>query len=163
MFWYKKKPAPKKKRALDARSKACSLTTTLGHRNPPPTSHPCFLMVGCSWAKLPSGSRLAPRASLHSMPPMDPTVSTSVWIVHMPKPRWSAWWRSGPRIARVALMVRRSGWWRRLKLLARPVARLWFALALADSLCWPVGWLLGCTRHYAPGAVSPLMGYFEDS
>jgi hypothetical protein len=37
-FWYKQKPVPQKKsKALGARSEACSLTTTLGHRNPPPT------------------------------------------------------------------------------------------------------------------------------
>ena len=33
MFWYKQKSAPKKG-ALGARSEACSLTTTLGHRTP---------------------------------------------------------------------------------------------------------------------------------
>jgi hypothetical protein len=47
MFWYKQKSAQKekKKEALGARSEACSLTTTLGHRNPPPP--PPHGMSGC--------------------------------------------------------------------------------------------------------------------
>ena len=48
MFWYKQKSVAEvggRKRALGARSEACSLTTTLGHRNPPPA--PPHGMSGC--------------------------------------------------------------------------------------------------------------------
>jgi hypothetical protein len=97
MFWYKQKSAPEKKNpgALGARSEACSLTTTLGHRNPPPT--PPHGISGCPTSV--AGVRgLYNRFSCVSEPSLAVSEPKSVTVT-----------RSGPSRAETAPSLARMG------------------------------------------------------